>query len=277
MKIFCIFITLIVSIMDSKEILNVPKTDESHLLDAGYKPSVVGTPYLKPMETKACMVCGVTHPLSEFRKRKVGNPLNKCKYCEKEYQKEYAIKNKEDVSEYNKKYREKNLKKMLAYTKNYYQEHKEESKAYQKEYKKKNKATIQAKVRVFNSLHRDKLNKKKRVYFKNRREKDPGFRMLVNLRRRLILALKGERKSETTRRLLGCDNETLINHFEAQFTSEMSWSNYGKFWSIDHIIPCDAFDLTDPEQQKICFHYTNLQPLPIKDNRGKSNSIPIIL
>jgi hypothetical protein len=47
----------------------------------------------------------------------------------------------------------------------------------------------------------------------------------------------------------------------------MSWDNYGiKGWHIDHIIPCAAFDLTDPEQQKICFHYTNLRPLYWADN-----------
>ena len=42
---------------------------------------------------------------------------------------------------------------------------------------------------------------------------------------------------------------------------------------IDHIIPCDVFDLTDPEQQKICFHYTNLQLLPAKENIKKSNKL----
>ncbi len=42
----------------------------------------------------------------------------------------------------------------------------------------------------------------------------------------------------------------------------MNWENYGKFgWHIDHIIPCDSFDLTKEEEQRRCFHYSNLQPL----------------
>ena len=51
----------------------------------------------------------------------------------------------------------------------------------------------------------------------------------------------------------------------------MSWDNYGTHgWHIDHIRPCASFDLSDEEQQKICFHYTNLQPLWAEDNLKKS-------
>jgi len=33
------------------------------------------------------------------------------------------------------------------------------------------------------------------------------------------------------------------------------------------------FDLSDPKQQKQCFHYTNLQPLFATDNREKGAKI----
>jgi hypothetical protein len=41
----------------------------------------------------------------------------------------------------------------------------------------------------------------------------------------------------------------------------MNWDNHGKIWEIDHIKGCINFDLSDIEQQKQCFHYTNTQPL----------------
>ena len=41
----------------------------------------------------------------------------------------------------------------------------------------------------------------------------------------------------------------------------MNWSNHGTIWEIDHIIPCDSFDLTKLEEQEKCFHFSNLQPL----------------
>ena len=52
----------------------------------------------------------------------------------------------------------------------------------------------------------------------------------------------------------------------------LACENYGTFgWHIDHIRPCSSFDLTDLEQQKQCFHYTNLQPLWWFDNIKKSS------
>jgi hypothetical protein len=41
----------------------------------------------------------------------------------------------------------------------------------------------------------------------------------------------------------------------------MNWGNHGVTWEIDHIKACSNFDLTKLEEQKQCFHYTNLQPL----------------
>ena len=51
----------------------------------------------------------------------------------------------------------------------------------------------------------------------------------------------------------------------------MTRENHGEC-HYDHMRPCASFDLTDPEQQKQCFHYTNLQPLWAKDNPSKSDN-----
>lgn len=54
----------------------------------------------------------------------------------------------------------------------------------------------------------------------------------------------------------------------------MSWENYGiRGWHIDHIKPCASFDLSIIEEQKECFHYTNLQPLWWHENLAKSDKI----
>ena len=41
---------------------------------------------------------------------------------------------------------------------------------------------------------------------------------------------------------------------------------------LDHIIPCCAFNLSRPEDQRKCFRYTNTQPLWMSDNRKKLES-----
>ena len=48
----------------------------------------------------------------------------------------------------------------------------------------------------------------------------------------------------------------------------MTKYNHG-LWHVDHIRPCASFDLSKPKQQKICFHYTNLQPLWAHENSSK--------
>lgn len=54
----------------------------------------------------------------------------------------------------------------------------------------------------------------------------------------------------------------------------MSWENYGVGgWHIDHIIPCASFELTDGDEQRKCFHYSNLQPLWWFHNLEKSDKL----
>jgi hypothetical protein len=48
----------------------------------------------------------------------------------------------------------------------------------------------------------------------------------------------------------------------------MTWENHGK-WHIDHIKPGALFNLINIEEQKKCFHYTNLQPLWASENLSK--------
>ena len=94
------------------------------------------------------------------------------------------------------------------------------------------------------------------------------FRLKKCLRSRFFKAMSRKQRGPTMA-MVGCSFSVFRQHLESQFTDGMSWDNYGD-WEIDHIIPCAAFDLTDVEQQKRCFHFTNLQPLWRTDNRKKS-------
>jgi len=91
-------------------------------------------------------------------------------------------------------------------------------------------------------------------------------------RLRCALKRQGLIKKSSIANLIGCTIPELKNHISKQFLPGMTWKNMGE-WHIDHIIPCAVFDLTDPKQQKQCFHYTNLQPLWAIDNLKKSAKI----
>src|SRR6266498_1134630 len=105
---------------------------------------------------------------------------------------------------------------------------------------------------------------------RRQREKSPGFRLSENLRRRILHALNKGFKSAHTVELLGGPICWLEVHLESLFRSGMTWENYGPVWHVDHIRPCAKFDLTDHDQQRACFHWTNLQPLFAKDNLQKN-------
>jgi len=107
---------------------------------------------------------------------------------------------------------------------------------------------------------------------KFRRENDRSYRILEICRKRIWDALKGVTKSARTVDLIGCSIENLVQHIENQFEEWMNWDNYGK-WHIDHIIPCASFDLADEAQQRLCFHFTNLQPLEASENMRKGCKI----
>ena len=116
------------------------------------------------------------------------------------------------------------------------------------------------------------LTKQRERNQKLRANKDPLFKITISLRSRLHKALKnkGYKKCKHTMELLGCSIEEARKHIEAQWLPGMSWYNHTlKGWHIDHIKPINTFDLTDPEQQKQCFHYSNLRPLWAADNLSR--------
>lgn len=106
-----------------------------------------------------------------------------------------------------------------------------------------------------------------------RRKNDTDFALKSLLRSRLTNQMRNKTKSTRTMDLLGCSIDFFRLHLESLFQEGMTWENRGFYgWHIDHIRPCSSFDFTDPEQQRECFHYTNLQPLWAHDNLVKSGN-----
>ena len=150
-------------------------------------------------------------------------------------------------------WRSENKEKWISYTQDWKARNPEKYQALYKEQNRKRSKEIAA---FTNQRH------------KERREADPAFALLHRLRVRLNHALGGKAKASTTMDLVGCTAQELVAHMEAQFLPGMAWENRGE-WHVDHIRPCSSFDFSDPEQQRACFHYSNLQPLWAVDNQRK--------
>lgn len=123
--------------------------------------------------------------------------------------------------------------------------------------------------------------KAKRREYDRKRRQNPVEALKEAFYTRIRTVIKGHVKSARTMILLGCSYDQLISHIESLFQPGMTWENHGKYhtngpmtWHIDHILPCAAFDLSKEEEQRKCFHWSNLQPLWAKDNMIKGDWVP---
>lgn len=90
----------------------------------------------------------------------------------------------------------------------------------------------------------------------------------------MAIRKQSTKKAYRTIDLIGCSVAELRSHIESLFLPGMTWKNHSiRGWHLDHIIPCAAFDLTDPDHQAMCFHYTNLRPVWGRENLSKGDRI----
>lgn len=157
------------------------------------------------------------------------------KYKDPEYQKKYYIKNKDKW-------------KIYWQSRRFSRERAE----YIKQYQKDNLKEISAKRKL-------------------RAKTDINYKLATNLRSRINTAIKGEYKSGSAVRDLGCSIEEFKIYIESKFKPGMTWDNWSRTgWHLDHIKPLIQFDLSNPEEFKKASHYTNIQPLWAEENHRKN-------
>ena len=169
---------------------------------------------------------------------------------------DYYYKNKEIILKKNKIYREKNREVIRAKVKKYYYDNHEK---------------MLASALKSRQKKRKERSQKQYEYKKKRLKTDIVFKLTERIRSRINLCLKKYKtiKSQEFKDLLGTSDMQIIwKHLEKNFKEGMTRENHGA-WHIDHIKPISSFDLTKPEQQRACFHYTNMQPLWAKENLSK--------
>ena len=143
----------------------------------------------------------------------------------------------------------------------WYGDNKERRKQYMKEYREKNI---------------EKIRKTKRDYERNRKARDPLYKLISNFRTAIYQVLKESNveKNDHYFDILPYSQEELIQHLENQFTDDLTWDNYGE-WHVDHILPISSFNIEEMGDEEFikCWSLDNLRPLWGEENIRKSNSL----
>jgi hypothetical protein len=177
--------------------------------------------------------------------------------------------NKEHYKSYFSVYYLKNKDKIKENNNNYYFINKQEVSLRNKIYREKNID----KIKIYRLKNKDKIRKLKREYNIIRKNIDPLYKLICNIRTLVSNSIRKfnfSKKSKTSI-ILGCSFDEFKIHIENQFDVNMNWNNYGSYWQIDHIYPVSKYE--NEEHLIKLNHYTNLRPLESSENNKKNNKI----
>ena len=234
--------------------------------------------------TKICKKCNKEFPATaEFfyvnAKLKCGLHTY-CKECCKKHSKKYYKYDPDKTIEY----RKSNLVKYQEYQRKSYQKNKDKIIAQSLLWKKNNPDKVRNQRKRYVKNNKEKIRKNENNFKKMRYRTDENFHARKYLRKKLRrLLIKRKQDLYSINDLIGISISDFRNYIESRFYNhpvtyiKMSWDNYGKWssyhegWEMDHIIPLYTFDLSNSEEQKKAFHYTNLQPLWFSHNLEKAD------
>ena len=145
-----------------------------------------------------------------------------------------------------------------------------------KNWAEKNKEHLSKYIKEYRENNVDKIKQIKRDYERNRKARDPLYKLISNFRTAIYQVLKESNveKNKHYFDILQYTPEQLISHLENKFIDKMSWDNYGD-WHVDHKLPITHYNIQemgDSEFMK-CWSLDNLQPMWGVDNIKKSNKL----
>jgi hypothetical protein len=198
--------------------------------------------------SKVCTKCEAIKPLTQFHKAK------DCKFGVRAHCKECLCR---DARNAHHAKRDQKVQKMRerrasdpeaarAYHRDYYAKNTELRREYFRKWRQENGANYLASA---SRSHR-------KTY------EQPQKRLEAAIRAGVSKKIVNARKSARTFKMLGYSSGDLTSHLERQFTSGMTWQNYGE-WHVDHIVPLSSFKYTssDCAEFRAAWALSNLRPL----------------
>lgn len=212
--------------------------------------------------SKACVTCNVVKIENEFIRRD-GKVLGQCKECRNRYISRYRKERADGIRQKREIIVTNNGKTCISCEQwKLLDEYprRDTQHGYRNECKDCKRSQLhEYYVSTYNAVRRDK------------KKNDMEYRILCNHRNYVYKCLtKFSLKHKASMEYIGCTVAQLKLWLERMFISDMSWDNYGTYWTIDHVIPLSFFDLTNPLDQRVAFHWSNM--VPSIDNFQKGNN-----
>ena len=209
----------------------------------------------------------------------IEDPLERARLMKNERTRRWKLENKDKVRAARKRHVKKYSEKIKKEAKKYREEHPE----YKKEWYKQHK--VEAKEWWNNRSKEQKQAKAEynKVWKKARYKNNNNYKIRCIISSAVRRSLKGMKKGDSIKNILGYTIEELKEHLEHQFEDWMNWDNLGltankekETWQIDHIIPVNTFNIKEigDEEFRKCWALDNLRPLDsyINNRRPKDGS-----
>lgn len=198
---------------------------------------------------KYCSDCYELKELNQYFKRASGLFLHAtiCKKCKYDRDEKYL--SIPEKKQHRKEYQAK-----------YFTDNKPELKKNNKQYRTQNKEKLQQKSKEYRQKNRHKKNERVNYLYKT----DEDFRTKKLLRGRLSNVMSGKKNKKSDE--YGIVWANCVTHLGPR-------PDKINRYCIDHIIPCAAFDFTNPEHPAICFHPSNLRWVLEEENLAKNDKI----
>ena len=209
----------------------------------------------------------------------IEDPLERARLMKNERTRRWKLENKDKVRAARKRHVKKYSEKIKKEAKKYREEHPE----YKKEWYKQHK--VEAKEWWNNRSKEQKQAKAEynKVWKKDRYKNNNNYKIRCIISSAVRRSLKGMKKGDSIKNILGYTIEELKEHLEHQFEDWMNWDNLGltatkekETWQIDHIIPVNTFNIKEigDEEFRKCWALDNLIPLDsyINNRRPKDGS-----
>lgn len=139
---------------------------------------------------------------------------------------------------------------------------------YNRLYKEANKDKIKKYNHSYSKENRKQIQRRQNITRSKRKLNDFGFFISDDLRSKLYhyVSSKCSRNKDIIENIISCSSEKFMLWLLFLFDENMTFSNYGTYWTMDHVDPVAEYDMENIDEIYLCFFWMNLRPLKKIEN-----------